>query len=236
MFLAPINKLLIFFKYIFNMKVLVLGQNSDSFRLFSDIFHVERDFFDIYYANFLEKTDYYDAILAEDSLEEFSNIQKIPIIILRNSKNIVQNNVIYIEKCIPEIIRKTLKCAYTVSETEPSNHEIVLYQDFLQNTTNQKKIILTIENTPNILNKIYKFLTNYNIPSKIIRSIGLILCEILVSSYLPNITGTIEFCERGINLILPILNLNNIIFSIHAFCDNAVEIHGQIQLSWYYYN
>ena len=214
------------------MKVLALGYEKDSFKFFSDIFMAESKFFDVDYVNFIPENMYYDAIIVESYCLDLLKIKDIPILLLTNTMQKLNDNVILLKNCTPQNIRQMLKQIYEKSIKINNNYNIAIYQDLEQTLLrdNIKTLVFQIDGDNNILKKIQYTLTNYHVPQKIIRSIGIILCELIINATDTNLISIFEFCENKIKLIIPAFR--SLFFAIHEFCDSCEEMANKFVISW----
>jgi hypothetical protein len=212
------------------MKILAISYEEDSFRLFSDIFSQESDFFDVTYANFFPEKIFFDAIFAENSDEKMSTIST-PILLLKNSHNLEQDNIFVIKEQTAQNIRQTLRKIYETPKEKPQSNIVLSNYSSAKIHFKNQKIIFQFDNDENFLFKIYQTLKNYDVPNFILKKIGIVLCEILINEGKKKIISIFEFFEEKINLFLP--EINNFFFSIQAFCDFCEKTKEGMKLSWY---
>lgn len=217
------------------MKILVLSQEEESFKLFSYIFE-KYNFFDVDFSIDIPQNIYYDAILAEDSCYFKDNIPETNIILLKNSQNLVNNNIILLEECFPETIKNTLLNIYEKGELFYDNKDIIIYNDIINKYIGDKKIIIQIKNDEEILYKINKSIDNFNIPFEISKIIKIILFENIINCDLNVLTSVIEIKDDFIKLSIPKddkNNENNFYFSINQYCDSSFEDNHSIDMTFY---
>lgn len=203
------------------MKILSVGLHSESHLIFEKIFTNQDRFFDVDFANFIPQRHYYDAIIAEDSMEEMRN-QSIPIFLLNNSLKLIQDNIFINLNNDPVEIKNKMISLYHDQNYKVNNlsniEEQHIYKDIIPFYSENKKIILNILNNNDVLYNINQSLNNYSFSKNFIQKVHLILCDFINES--PDnksIKIVIEIEGQNIKLFLPKYKF---LFSPQIICNN----------------
>lgn len=209
------------------MKILILINNKESYKIFSTIFQ-SHNFFDVDYSNIIPDNLYYDGIVCENSNDQLKDITETPIILLNNSMKMEGDNIVNLKNCLPESIIATLKRIYESNSQSKINKSLMVQQEITNKYFTNQQLILQIENNDQALQKIQKSLNCYNISAKSLQTLKLVICEFLIQTDLNKVTIILEFNSDNLKLSLPTKDFH--LFSIQNFCQNIKFISGGLEL------